>query len=260
MESINVQLEAFEGPFDLLFHLIEKNKIDIYDIPIAQLTEQYIAFLEKAKDKNMDGMSEFLLMAATLVEIKSKLLLPKQKNEEEQEIDPREELVNKLLEYKKFKEITQDLKKREEGAALICYKQADKAIEQFLQESKEPETLDKFLGDVTLEDLYEAFTEVMKRRETKIDKIRSSFKSVERDLYTIEEKIEYLQDLLILRPQITFFSIFRKEARKMEMVVTFLALLELIKRKEVSISQSGNFSEIWITKVFGSDESEVDRA
>ena len=127
----------------------------------------------------MDGMSEFLLMAATLVEIKSKLLLPKQKNEEEQEIDPREELVNKLLEYKKFKEITQDLKKREEGAALICYKQADKAIEQFLQESKEPETLDKFLGDVTLEDLYEAFTEVMKRRETKIDKIRSSFKSVE---------------------------------------------------------------------------------
>ena len=120
--------------------------------------------------------------------------------------------------------------------------------------------MDKFLGDVTLEDLYEAFTEVMKRRETKIDKIRSSFKSVERDLYTIEEKIEYLQDLLILRPQITFFSIFRKEARKMEMVVTFLALLELIKRKEVSISQSGNFSEIWITKVFGSDESEVDRA
>ena len=116
MESINVHLEAFEGPFDLLFHLIEKNEIDIYDIPIAQLTEQYIAFLEQAEYKNMDGMSEFLLMAATLIEIKSKLLLPKQKQEQQQQ-DPREELVNKLLEYKKFKEITEDFKKREETAA-----------------------------------------------------------------------------------------------------------------------------------------------
>ncbi len=96
MESINVHLEAFEGPFDLLFHLIEKNEIDIYDIPIAQLTEQYIAFLEQAEYKNMDGMSEFLLMAATLIEIKSKLLLPKQKQEQPQQ-DPREELVNTLL-------------------------------------------------------------------------------------------------------------------------------------------------------------------
>lgn len=260
MEGINVQLEAFEGPFDLLFHLIEKNEIDIYDIPIAQLTQQYIAFLEKAENKNMDGMSEFLLMAATLVEIKSKLLLPKQKNDEEEEFDPREELVKKLLEYKKFKEVTEDFKKREEDAALICYKQADKAIEQLRQESKSEQTMDQFLGGITLEQLYQAFTEVMKRKEGKIDRVRSSFKSVERDLYTIEEKIEYLQDLLILRPQVTFFSIFRKQARKMEVVVTFLALLELIKRKEVSIFQKGTFSEIWITKVFGSDESEIDRA
>ena len=129
MESINVRLDAFEGPFDLLFHLIEKNEIDIYDIPIAQLTEQYIAFLEQADYKNMDGMSEFVIMAATLLEIKSNMLLPKQK-ETEQQADPREELVNKLLEYKKFKEVTQDLKKREETASFVLYKQADKAIEE----------------------------------------------------------------------------------------------------------------------------------
>ena len=215
MESINVHLEAFEGPFDLLFHLIEKNEIDIYDIPIAQLTEQYIAFLEQAEYKNMDGMSEFLLMAATLIEIKSKLLLPKQKQEQPQQ-DPREELVNKLLEYKKFKEITEDFKKREETAALVLYKEADKAVEKLKQSNKQDLDLDKFLCGITLDNLYEAFTEVMKRRETKVDRVRSSFKSVERDLYTIDEKIDYIRDLLILRPSVSFYTIFRPKAVKME--------------------------------------------
>ena len=217
MESINVHLEAFEGPFDLLFHLIEKNEIDIYDIPIAQLTEQYIAFLEQAEYKNMDGMSEFLLMAATLIEIKSKLLLPKQKQEQPQQ-DPREELVNKLLEYKKFKEITEDFKKREETAALVLYKEADKAVEKLKQSNKQDLDLDKFLCGITLDNLYEAFTEVMKRRETKVDRVRSSFKSVERDLYTIDEKIDYIRDLLILRPSVSFYTIFRPKAVKMEIV------------------------------------------
>ncbi len=258
MESINVHLEAFEGPFDLLFHLIEKNEIDIYDIPIAQLTEQYIAFLEQAEYKNMDGMSEFLLMAATLIEIKSKLLLPKQKQEQPQQ-DPREELVNKLLEYKKFKEITEDFKKREETAALVLYKEADKAVEKLKQSNKQDLNLDKFLCGITLDNLYEAFTEVMKRRETKVDRVRSSFKSVERDLYTIDEKIDYIRDLLILRPSVSFYTIFRPKAVKMEIVVTFLALLELIKMKEVSVSQKETFSEILITKVSGSDNNEINR-
>lgn len=258
MESINVHLEAFEGPFDLLFHLIEKNEIDIYDIPIAQLTEQYIAFLEQAECKNMDSMSEFLLMAATLIEIKSKLLLPKQKQEQQQQ-DPREELVNKLLEYKKFKEITEDFKKREETAALVLYKEADKAVEKLKKSTEEDVDLDKFLCGITLDNLYEAFTEVMKRRETKIDRVRSSFKSVERDLYTIDEKIDYIRDLLILRPSVSFYTIFRPEAVKMEIVVTFLALLELIKMKEVSVSQKETFSEILITKVNGSDNDEINR-
>ena len=258
MESIHVHLEAFEGPFDLLFHLIEKNEIDIYDIPIAQLTEQYIAFLEQAEYKNMDGMSEFLLMAATLIEIKSKLLLPKQKQEQPQQ-DPREELVNKLLEYKKFKEITDDFKKREETAALVLYKEADKAVEKLKQSNKQDLDLDKFLCGITLDNLYEAFTEVMKRRETKVDRVRSSFKSVERDLYTIDEKIDYIRDLLILRPSVSFYTIFRPKAVKMEIVVTFLALLELIKMKEVSVSQKETFSEILITKVSGSDNNEINR-
>lgn len=245
---MNVQLEAFEGPFDLLFHLIEKNEIDIYDIPIAQLTEQYLSFLEQAEYKNMDSMSEFLIMAATLLEIKSKFLLPKQKQDPEQKQDPREELVHKLLEYKKFKEVTEDLKKREQKAALVFYKEADKAV-QALKQSK---TEDCFLSGITLEHLYQAFTEVMKRREIKIDKVRSSFKSVEKDLYTIDEKIDYMKDLLILHPCVFFHQIFREKAVKMEIVVTFLALLELIKIKEVTVSQQETFSEILIRKI-GSD-------
>lgn len=260
MESIYVCLDAFEGPFDLLFHLIEKNEIDIYDIPIAQLTEQYIAFLEQAEYKNMDNMSEFLIMAATLIEIKSKLLLPKQKQEQQQpQQDPREELVNKLLEYKKFKQITEDFKKREQTASLVFYKQTDKAIEQLKQSSKEEIDLDKFLCGITLDNLYTAFTEVMKRQEKKVDKIRSSFQSIERDLYTIDEKIEYIRDLLLLRPSVSFYAIFRQQAVKMEIVVTFLALLELIKRKEVCVCQKEIFSDIWITKAVGSDYYETSR-
>ena len=125
METINIRLAAFEGPLDLLYHLIEKNEIDIYDIPVAALTEQYLAYLDAAEDRDMDGMSEFLLMAATLLEIKSKLLLPKPKAEEEEGPDPREELVQRLLEYKRIKDATETLKEREEEAALVYYKEAD---------------------------------------------------------------------------------------------------------------------------------------
>ncbi|HBF64648.1 MAG TPA: hypothetical protein DDW34_01510, partial [Clostridium sp.] len=125
MEQITIRLDAFEGPLDLLYHLIEKNEIDIYDIPIARLTDQYLAYLDLAEDRDMDGMSEFLVMAATLLEIKSKLLLPKPKNEAEEGPDPREELVIKLLEYKKIKEVTEDWRQREEEAALLLFKEAD---------------------------------------------------------------------------------------------------------------------------------------
>ena len=125
-ETMQVRLDAFEGPMDLLYHLIEKNEIDIYDIPIASLTEQYLEFLETVEDRDMDGMSEFLVMAATLLEIKSKLLLPRPRNgNDEAEADPREVLVQRLLEYKKIKDAADTLKEKEEEAAQIYYKEAD---------------------------------------------------------------------------------------------------------------------------------------
>ncbi|MFV0314784.1 MAG: segregation and condensation protein A [Anaerotignum sp.] len=252
MEQITIRIDAFEGPLDLLYHLIEKNEIDIYDIPIAKLTDQYLEYLESVKDRDMDGMSEFLVMAATLLEIKSKLLLPKIKNEEEGP-DPREELVLRLLEYKKIKDITDEFRQYEEDAALVFYKEVDEAVKQL--RSKEPQVLDEFLQGITMEDLYFAFQQVMDRKATKVDHVRSSFKAVTKDLFTVQEKMEYIRDMLILQPKTSFLSIFRADAGKMEKVVTFLALLELIKMKEVQIMQKLNFGEINISKYDGEDYS-----
>ncbi|KXL52564.1 segregation and condensation protein A [Anaerotignum neopropionicum] len=253
MIEITVRLDAFEGPLDLLYHLIEKSEIDIYDIPIARLTDQYLEYLDAAEDRDMDGMSEFLVMAATLLEIKSKLLLPRPKNEEEEGMDPREELVQRLLEYKKIKDVTTEWRQYEEDAALTLYKEADKAVRQLKE--KEPQSLEDYLQGVAMEDLYLAFRQVMARKETKVDHIRSSFKTVPKDLFTVQEKMEYIRDMLILQPKTTFFSIFRKKAGRMEKVVTFLALLELIKRKEVQIFQKMTFGEITISRFDGRDSA-----
>ncbi|MDD3394970.1 MAG: segregation/condensation protein A [Clostridia bacterium] len=253
MEKITIRLDAFEGPLDLLYHLIEKHEIDIYDIPIARLTDQYLEYLDAAEDRDMDSMSEFLVMAATLLEIKSKMLLPKLKNAQEEGPDPREELVLRLLEYRKIKDVTDTWRQCEEEASLVFFKEADQAVKQL--KGKEPEGLEDFLQGLTMQDLYLTFQQVMDRKETKVDSVRSSFKAVSRDLFTVHEKMDYIRDMLILQPRPTFFSIFRKNAGKMEKVVTFLALLELIKRKEVHISQNLVFGEITISKYDGRDRA-----
>lgn len=194
----------------------------------------------------MEGMSAFLVMAATLLEIKSKMLLPKAQTEAAEGPDPREELIQRLLEYKKIKGITDDWKNRAEEAALIFYKEADEAVKQLRE--KEPQELEDFLQGISVDDLYLAFCQVMDRKETKVDRVRSSFKGVQRDLFTVQEKMEYIRDMLILQPRTTFFGIFRPQAGRMEKVVTFLALLELIKRKEIQILQRANFSDIDISR------------
>lgn len=251
MEKLTVRLDAFEGPMDLLYHLIEKHEIDIYDIPIAALTEQYLAYLDLAEDRDMDGMSEFLVMAATLLEIKSKLLLPKSANTEDEGPDPREVLVQRLLEYKKIKEVTEEWRAREEEAAQVFYKEADQAVQKL--KNSPPEGLENFLQGITMEDLYLAFRQVMDRRETRVDHVRSGFREVPRDIFTVQEKMGYIRDILILRPTTTFWEIFRPDAHKMEKVVTFLALLELIKRKEVQIAQGCTFGDIVISAYNGRD-------
>ncbi|MFI3174809.1 MAG: segregation/condensation protein A [Bacillota bacterium] len=246
MEQLTVQLDAFEGPLDVLYHLIEKNKIDIYDIPIAELADQYLAYLDTMEERDMEHMSSFLLMAATLLEIKSKMLLPKLYDDEDDGIDPREELMWRLLEYKKIKDITEDFRVYEEEAAVFCYKGADDTIKEM--KIADEGTLEDFLEGVTMSVLCDAFREVMKRKESKIDTVRSGFKSVERDSFTIEEQSLYIKDMIALHTKVNFSEIFRLGARKMEKVVTFLAVLELIKNHEITIVQEDIFSEIVIQK------------
>lgn len=247
--SYNLQLEVFEGPFDLLIHLIDKQEINIYDIPIAVITEQYIDYIREMKEANMEIMSEFIVMAAHLLEIKSKMLLPKSsKEEKEEELDPRQELVDKLIEYKKIKQITEYFKDRQIEGEKLLFK-IPEPVERFLQ-STDLEEEDVLTG-LDLKGLFNAFQKVVERNESRIDKIRSGFKKVHRDLFTIEQKIEEIESILRQLQSVSFISLFDKEAVRIEIVVTFLALLELIKMKKVKVSQDGIFDEIWITYLEG---------
>lgn len=245
--DINIKLEAFEGPLDLLYHLIEKNQINIYDIPISELTDQYLEYIDGMNGINLELTSEFLVMAATLIEIKSKMLLPKVKVDPDEEIDPREELMNKLIEYKKFKALAQEFGDLQNESVKILFKEYDSNLD-IIKNEKEDINMDNVLDGISLADILIAFEEVMKRKEKKVDKVRSKFDSIQKDMYTIEEKNDYLLDLLELFPEIKFQDIFRNNTDKIEIVVTFLALLELIKMKKVTIFQEKIFGNIIIKK------------
>ena len=246
MENITLRLENFHGPLSLLYHLIEKNKIDIYDIPIAEVTEQYMEVIYNAGSMDMDIMSSFLVMAATLMEIKSKMLLPKTPKDNEDEPDPREELVNRLIEYRKYCEAAKALKDKEAVYSQMLYKKPDTFLEKLKFDYNDD--IASFMNGVTFDDLVNAYKTVMRRMDFKADKVRGGFDSVERDDCTIEEKIEHLRELLYLTPKLKFREIFSQSSKRSEVAVTFLALLELIKAGFMTISQEQNFGEIIITK------------
>ena len=234
--NINIKLETFEGPMDLLYHLIEKNKLDIKDIPIAEVTEQYMNYIANIDELDMDNVSEFMLMAATLLKIKSKMLLPKAKDEIVEE-DPREELVQRLLEYKKYKEASENLITREEYSRIL-YKVKNE-IEKYVTMKKIH--AEDVLVDITLDDITEAFKRILKANDMKIDNRRSEFKSIKKYLYPIEQKIDAIIERLKKVEKLRFEELFEDDAEKNEKVVTFLALLELIKLRKVTIKQDRMF-------------------
>ena len=187
--AISVKLEAFEGPLDLLLHLIEKNKIDIYDIPIVEITAQYLDYIRQMQREDMNVMSEFLVMAATLLDIKSRMLLPKvEKEEEEDEEDPRAELVRRLLEYKMYKYMAQELEEREQEAELLFFKEP--TIPREVAKYEEPLDLDKLLDGLTLAKLQKVFDAVMKRNANKLDPVRSRFSTIRREPISLEQKVK----------------------------------------------------------------------
>jgi segregation and condensation protein A len=238
-------LEVFEGPLDLLLYLIEKNKIDIYDIPIVTITEQYLDYIKNMQTQDLNVMSEFLVMAATLIDIKCKMLLPREVNEEGEEQDPREELVQKLLEYKMYKFVALELRDRQVDAAKSWYKSP--SLPKEVKDYKAPIDYDELIGDVNLAKLHEIFKSVMKRQVDKIDPIRSGFGKIEKDEINLEEKQLYIEDYVKNHKTFSFRNLLERQGSKMEVIVTFMAILEMMKQGVISVEQEETFSDIIIT-------------
>ena len=243
--ALAVKLEVFEGPLDLLLHLIDKNKIDIYDIPIVEITEQYMEYIRQLETQDMNIMSEFLLMAATLLDIKCKMLLPQELNEDGEAEDPREELVQKLLEYKMYKYMSFELKDRELDASRNYYKEP--TIPKEVAAYQPPIDYDKLFADVNLNRLHEIFRATLKRQEDKIDPIRSQFGKIEKDEINVDEKMVFIQDYIRNHKKFSFRKLLEKSHNKMEIVITFLTILEMMKMGQITIEQDNLFDDIIIT-------------
>lgn len=242
--EISYKLEHFEGPLDLLLHLIEKNKVNIYDIPIVEITSQYLDYVNHMDREDLNLVSDFLVMAATLLDIKSRMLLPKEEEDEEASEDPRAELVARLLEYKKYKYISQELADLEDSAGMHLYKPS--TIPPEVAKYEPPVDLDRLLDGLTLARLQTIFQQVMKRKEDKIDRVRSSFGTIKKEPVSLEEKIGAVMTYARKHRKFSFRQILETGADKLEVVVTFLAVLELMKIGKIYLVQEHIFDDMQI--------------
>lgn len=234
--SYKLKLDVFEGPLDLLLYLIRKDDIDICDIPIVQVTEQYMKYIEMMKSLDLEIVGDFLVMAATLMQIKSKMLLPPDPVEEGSEPeDPRDELKNRLLEYQRFKEIAEELKEKEFARKELFSRTLDEEQLNILKdEAKE------VYFDSNLFDLISALSEALKRMPEDL------VHEIMHEEFTVEQKIHEILHILLENSQLMLQNLFLKARSKMEAIVTFLAVLELIRLKEIKIMQREVFGEIEI--------------
>ncbi len=249
--GIPVKLEVFEGPLDLLLHLIDKNKIDIYDIPIVEITNQYMEYIRNMQREDLNVMSEFLVMAATLLDIKCRMLLPKEVTEDGEEEDPRRELVEQLLQYKMYKYMAYELKDRQTDVNSVLYKKP--TIPEEVQEYAEPVDLDLLLGDLTLARLNAVFQDVMKRQADKIDPVRSKFGKIEKEEVSLLDKFTYIRGYMKSRRKFSFRQLLEEQHSKMHVVVAFLAILEMMKLGEILVEQEDTCGEIMIERTGDTD-------
>lgn len=235
-DEISFRLEKFEGPLGLLLHLIEKNKINIYDIPIAEITDQYVEYVEGMEQSDLDLMSEFLLMAATLLDIKARMLLPREVSEETgEEIDPRAELVERLLEHKRCLLMAEQLADREAEAARVFYRES--SLPEELACRTPPPDLDELFSGVTLFRLQLIFREVMRQKEYRVDPERSHFGTIRREAVSLKSRLGALIDYAKEHRRFSFRSLLKRQSSRTELVVTFLALLELMKAGKICALQ-----------------------
>ena len=231
-----ITINDFEGPMDLLLHLIKKSDIDIFEISIEEIAKQYLEFIKQMEEMNLNVASEYLILAAELIEIKSAILLPKKEIENLEEEDPREQLINRLIEYKQYKEVVKDFKSLEEERKLFY----TKASENLNDYKKEEESMD--LGEIDLNKLLEAFSKFLVRKQ---EEKPLSTKISKRE-YSVKERSDEIKKLLVTKKNIDFedlFEIYKKDY----VVVTFLAILDLAKRQELEIKQEDNFNKIYLS-------------
>ncbi|MCJ7509222.1 MAG: segregation/condensation protein A [candidate division Zixibacteria bacterium] len=236
--NYSVKLKVFEGPLDLLLFLIRRNEVDIYDIPISLVTQQYLEYIELIKSLDLEIAGEFILMAATLLRIKAKMLLP-QTTDEEQEEDPREELDYALLEYKKYKQAAGRLENRQELESAY-FKRSDFSFIQ-LPEEKE------LARGATLFDLFSAFREILEKAP------KESFHEVEAENVSLEQRIEHILNCLKSKDGIIFEELFLDNPIRLVLVVTFIAILELVRLREIKIRQADNFAQIRVYRALSTN-------
>ena len=239
-DAPRIRLPEFEGPLDLLLYLIKKNEVDIHDIPIAPITRQYMEYLDLMKELNLDVAGEFMVMAATLIHIKSKMLVPVNPTEaegEEESEDPRDELVRRLLEFQRYKEAAGLLHQKREIRAATWIR-PDTALPAFDDAGEE-------MIEAGLYDLIGAFKELLERRKTLLAH------EVEHEGKSVEERMEELLDMLREGQSLEFLELFASEETKAGMILTFLALLELIRLKRIKVYQRGLFGPIRVFRPVG---------
>ena len=244
---MDFKLDAYEGPLDLLLGLIRQNKIDIYDIPISELTAQYLETFEelrKSGQYDMNQISEFVLMAATLLEIKSRMLLPKPKPETEdtEPEDPRKALVQKLLAYQEAQALAEELTRITPPGARLSGIGDPSFLETV---SADIDSQAPIMEGIGLSQIWDIFTEVMSRRAAKRDPIRAGFGKMQRERFTLQEKIAHIQQRIKAEGQVRLFDLFEHCNSRNEMVVTFLALLEMIRRSAVKARQDISFGDVF---------------
>lgn len=232
--ELDFTIEEFSGPLDLLLHLVKESKMDILNIEIEKITEQYLEYLDKMEEMNLEVTSEYLVMASELMYIKSKMLLPKREKEEneEEEEDPREELINRLLEYEAYKEITKTLKEKEEIRGEI-YTKAPEDIKEYIDNEV------NITGELSVDDLVDAFKKFLVRKKEEKPILT---KVTEKEI-TVSERRKRIKDILHTKKRVSFFEFF-EDFSKEYVVATFLAILEMAKEKELIISQEKAFDDI----------------
>ena len=251
---IPLKLQVFEGPMDLLMHLIEKNKIDIYDIPIVTITDQYLEYVRQMEHDDMNVTSEFLVMAATLLDIKSRMLLPRDEDEDSEEGDPRDELVRRLLEYKMFKYMSEELREKNRHAGFTYFKPQDLPAE--VRSYVPPLNYEELIGDRTAQSLQDVFRDVLKRKKSRVDPIRSGFGKIQREEISVADKQLYVRAYLENHPHADFREMLELENSREEIIVTFLVILELMKSQKIRITQDEAFGRIWVDLVTPGEETE----